>query len=172
MNLSDTEVQLLGAVTILLCVPALLRTEVKSRSAWVLYYPLVPIVAYVVYEAAHIHTEGEPIRRYDLFAVWPFLVWTLSKTWYRWMQLSKTTEPPVTTNSELAVTALLSGIVGFIPPYFVFFSVVALVCGHKAMKDPTNFRGKRLAGIGLLAGYMGLIFGVIWVLINYEVPPE
>ncbi len=172
MNLSDTEIQLLGAVTILLCVPALLRTEVKNRSAWVLYYPLVPIVAYVFYEAAHSHAEGEPIRRYDLFAVWPFLVWTLSKTWYRWMQLSKTTEPPVTTNSELAVLAFLSGIVGFIRPFFVFFSVVALVCGHKAMKDPTEFRGKRLAGIGLVAGYMGLIFGVIWTLINYMVPPE
>ncbi|MGH8565961.1 MAG: DUF4190 domain-containing protein [Gammaproteobacteria bacterium] len=165
MNLSDTEIQLLGALTILLCVPALVRTEVKGRSAWVLYYPIVPIVAYVLYEAAHIH-EGEAIRRYDLFAVWPFLVWTISKTLYRWMQLSKTTEPPVTTNSELAVLAFLSGIVGFIRPYFVFFSVVALVCGHKAINDPTDFRGKKLAGLGLVAGYLGLIFGVIWALSN------
>jgi hypothetical protein len=172
MNLSDTEIQLLGFVTILLCVPALLRTEVKGRSAWVLYYPLVPIVAYVVYEAAHIHPEGQSFQRYDLFAIWPFLVWTLSKTWYRWMQVSKKTEPPLTTASELAVTGFLSGIVGFIPPFFVFFSVAALVCGHKAIKDPTDFRGKRLAGMAVLAGYMGLIFGVIAVLRNYLVPAE
>jgi hypothetical protein len=177
MNLSDTEIQLLGAVTILLCVPALLRTEVKGKSAWVLYYPIVPIAVYILYELAQyelaqIKGEGEGLFRLDLLVIWPFLVWTLSKTWYRWMQVSKTTEPPVTTTSELAVMAFLNGIVGFIPPYFVFFSVVAIVCGHKAIKDPTNFRGKRLAGMGLLAGYMGLIFGVIWVLVNYLVPPE
>ena len=51
MNLSDTEIQLLGAVTILLCVPALLRAEVKGKSAWVLYYPIVPIAAYILYES-------------------------------------------------------------------------------------------------------------------------
>ncbi len=170
MNLSDTEIQLLGAVTILLCVPALLRTEVKNRSAWVLYYPLVPIVAYVFYEAAHSHAEGEPIRRYDLFAVWPFLVWTLSKTWYRWMQVSKTTEPPLTATSELAITGFVSGVVGFVVPFFFIFSLAAVVCGRRAIKDPTEFRGKKLAGMALLAGYMGLILGVIAV-VNYLARP-
>ncbi len=172
MNLSDTEIQLLGALTILLCVPALMRVEVKSKSAWVLYYPLLPILAYVAYEAAHFRVEGQATQRYDLFAIWPFLVWTLSKTWYRWLQVSKSsTERPVTRASELAVTGFLSGIVGFIPPFFMFFSIAALFCGHKAIKEPTEFRGKRLAGLGLLAGYMGLIFGIMWVIGNL-VPME
>ncbi len=171
MNLSDTEIQLLGALTILLCVPALMRIEVKSRSAWVLYYPIVPILAYALYEAAHVHAPGQATQRYDLFAIWPFLVWALSKTWYRWMQVSKRTEPPLTTASELAVTGFLSGIVGFVPPFFVFFSVAAVICGHRAIKEPTDFRGKRLAGMALLAGYMGLVFGVMWILGNL-VPAE
>jgi len=176
MNLSDTEIQLLGAVTILLCVPALLRTEVKGKSAWVLYYPIVPIAVYILYELAQyelaqVKGEGEGSFRLDVLVIWPFLVWTLSKTWYRWMQVSKTTEPPLTATSELAITGFVTGVVGFIVPFFFIFSLAAVVCGHKAIKDPTEFRGKKLAGMGLLAGYMGLIFGVIAV-VNYLSRPQ
>ena len=171
MNLSDNEIQLLGAVTILLCVPALLRTEVKGKSAWVLYYPIVPIAAYILYELAQIKGEGEGSFRLDLLVIWPFLVWTLSKTWYRWMQVSKTTGLPLTATSELAITGFVTGVVGFIVPFFFVFSLAAVVCGHKAIKDPTEFRGKKLAGMGLMAGYMGLIFGVIAV-VSYLSRPQ
>jgi hypothetical protein len=171
MNLSDTEIQLLGAATILLCVPALLRTEVKGKSAWVLYYPIVPIAAYILYELAQTKGEGEGFFRLDLLVIWPFLVWTLSKTWYRWIQVSKTTGPPLTATSELAITGFVTGVVGFVVPFFFIFSLAAVVCGHKAIKDPTEFRGKKLAGMGLLAGYMGLILGVIAV-VSYLARPQ
>ncbi len=169
MNLSHSEIQLLGAVTILLCVPALLRTEVKSKSAWVLYYPIVPIAVYILYELAQ--RKGEGSFRLDLLVIWPFLVATLSKTWYRWMQVSKATERPLTATSELAITGFVTGVVGFVVPFFFIFSLAAVVCGHKAVKDPTEFRGKKLAGMALLAGYMGLIFGVIAV-VSYLARPQ
>jgi hypothetical protein len=165
INLSDAEIQILGAVIVLLCVPALLRTEVKGKTAWVLYYPLLPIAAYIIYELVQFKTQSaEGHFRVDLLLIWPFLAWTLSKTCFRWMQASKATEPPLTSASELAVTGFVTGIVGFLAPFFLVFSATAVFCGHKAMQDPTEFRGKKLAGLGFAAGICGLVFGIISIM--------
>ncbi|MGH8527864.1 MAG: hypothetical protein ACREXY_27695, partial [Gammaproteobacteria bacterium] len=52
MPLTKAEIQALGIGIVLLCIPVLMRVEVKNKASWVLYYPVIPIIAYSLYEWA------------------------------------------------------------------------------------------------------------------------
>jgi len=159
MPLTKAEIQALGIVVVLLCIPALMRVEVKNKASWVLYYPFIPIIAYILYEwAIRLNVPNYGLR-IDLILISPFLVLLMAKTWYRWMQFAKNPKVPLTGSSEFAMTAFISGIVGFIPPLFIC-ALMAVVYGHRAISESEReeFKGKKLAGLGLLAGYGALLF--------------
>ncbi len=165
MTATDFDIQLLRVLTIVLSVPALLNVEVKGKTSWVLYYPLLPVAAYILYEVA-LRFAGSP-RGFpiDLIFIWPLLVLVLGKTWYRWLQFSKDERRPVTRSTEYGLTAFVAGVVGFIPPGFVC-SLMAVVYGHRAIGEAgqEDFKGKRLAGFGMIAGYGGLLVAALFLM--------
>jgi len=167
MPLTKAEIQALGIVVVLLCIPVLIRVEGKNKASWVLYYPIIPIIAYSLYEWAiklNIPSYG---LRVDLILMWPILVLLLAKSWFRWMRLRKESNLPITAASELAITSFLAGMVGFIPIFFIC-SIMGVLYGHRAINESEQeeFKMKKLAGLGLMAGYGGLFYRVVSILLG------
>ncbi|MFH0344465.1 MAG: hypothetical protein ACHBNF_20615 [Chromatiales bacterium] len=173
MPLTKAEIQALGIIIVLLCIPVLMRVEVKNKASWVLYYPLIPLIAYIFYEWAiklNIPNYG---LRVDLILMWPILVLLVAKSWFRWMRLGKESKVPITSASELAITSFLAGMAGFIIPLFFICPLMAVVYGHRAINESEQqeFKMKKLAGLGLMAGYGGLFFGAMGLLGYFSQAP-
>ncbi|MGH8507313.1 MAG: DUF4190 domain-containing protein [Gammaproteobacteria bacterium] len=164
MPLTEAEIQALGIAIVLLCIPVLVRVEVKNKASWVLYYPVIPITAYLLYEWAIKLSMPNYGRRVDLILMWPILVLLLAKSWFRWMRLGKESKLPITAASELAITSFLAGMVGFSNPFIC--PLMAVVYGHRAIyqSEHQEFKMKKLAGLGLMAGYIGLFVSAMGVL--------
>jgi hypothetical protein len=70
------------------------------------------------------------------------------------------------TTSVLATISLIAGILGF---FFVPFigSLVAVICGHLALieidRSQGQIRGRGLALVGVILGYIGLAFIVVGI---------
>lgn len=166
MQLSHTEINILALFVILLCIVPLLRIEATSRLSWVLYYPVIPLAAYVFYEFAYrTSTEIDPQSgdvRFDLVLLWPFLVLMCGRTWYRWMKLRTREDlPPVTESSEWAAISFVAGLVGFVVPYYLVCPLMAVYFGYQSMSqaESEDYRGKKLAGLGFISGVAALFFG-------------
>ena len=75
--------------------------------------------------------------------------------------------PNAKPTSGLAITSLIFGILGLVT-CFVFLGVVAVICGHLAMRptDPVtgNLGGRGLAVAGLVLGYICIALLVLFVL--------
>ena len=58
----------------------------------------------------------------------------------------------------LAIVSLITSIVGL--------SLVGVICGHISKKQikRTGEKGRGLATAGLIIGYVGLVFGAIWII--------
>ncbi|MGH8582686.1 MAG: hypothetical protein ACREWG_07820, partial [Gammaproteobacteria bacterium] len=132
----------------------------------VLYYPIIPLAAYLFYEFAYrtspdIDPQPGDVRL-DLVLIWPFLVIMGGRTWYRWMKL-RTREglPPVTASSERAAISFIAGVLGFVVPYYLVCPLMAVYFGYQSMAqaDAEDYRGKKLAGLGFISGVTALFFG-------------
>jgi hypothetical protein len=146
----------------------LLGVEIKGKSSWVLYFPLLTVAIYVLYEVAIRFGPPERGLRIDLILIWPLLVLVLGKTWFRWLYFSNDQQIPVTPSTEHAVTSFLAGIAGFILPFFFVCSLMAVYFGHRALSQSgqDDFKGKRLAGFGMMSGGASLLFAGL-ILINH-----
>lgn len=69
-------------------------------------------------------------------------------------------------DKTMAVVSLVTGILGFM--CCLPLAIVAVVTGHMALarikKDPEHYEGHGMAMAGLILGYIGLVFGLLyWV---------
>jgi hypothetical protein len=103
-------------------------------------------------------------RRVDLILMWPILVLLLAKSWFRWMRLGKESKLPITAASELAITSFVAGMAGF--SNFFICSIMGVLYGHRAINESEQeeFKMKKLAGLGLMAGYVGLFVSAMGLL--------
>ncbi len=71
-----------------------------------------------------------------------------------------------TKTSTLSIISLIAGILGI----FLIGSMIAIICGHIAHSEIKNSHGKLsgngLATSGLILGYLGVAFWVIWALVS------
>ncbi len=177
MPLTKSAIDALGIVIVLLCIPVLLRVEVKNKASWVLYYPVIPITAFLLYEWAIRLNIPDYGLRVDWILMWPILVLVLAKSWFRWMRLGKESTLPITAASELAITSFLAGMAGFIliwgGPWFFICPLMAAVYGHRAINESEQqeFKMKKLAGLGLMAGLGALFFGAMGLLGSFSQGP-
>jgi len=67
-----------------------------------------------------------------------------------------------TKKKGLAIASLVFGIIG---GWFSTASIIAIICGHKALskikKQPDVYGGKKNAIAGLVLGYIGLILAMV-----------
>jgi hypothetical protein len=84
-------------------------------------------------------------------------------------------QTPAPTTNTMAVAALVCGLASLtLTPLFVL-QVLAVVFGHKALRqirqDPTSERGRGMALAGLVVGYVAIVVGVLfWVMFLIEGP--
>jgi hypothetical protein len=83
------------------------------------------------------------------------------------------TIPPVSSNPSppktcgLAIWSLVLGILSIVGCLSIFAAIPGVICGHKALSR-IKYSGGALAGQGLaigglVTGYIGILFAVIWV---------
>ena len=163
MQITESHMLYLGGLIILFCIISLLPFKVQSRTSWILYFPIIPVCTYIVYEILMLTKFANTDIRIDLLLIGLLLIATVIKTKNRAEKIIPSPQGQV---SQLAQSCFVLGWISILFYQWLVFSVAAVALGHIAQiksRNSERFVGKRLVIAGLSMGYINLCLAMVLI---------